>query len=877
MEDIYLSREFIKINKLYRELSLDKDKLQKMVDEGLVHCITTKRGMKYLKKDLDNYIRDLRGFYDSHYALSDFIQIDLDHKLNTKIKNSVEKFFKGLGYEIVVHKGLANNKMNRFLKIEDYNDFNKNYIKYTDFFDIQIKTRDPERLAKYLRANKIKLHKLALQYKYTYLYRRELEKLGPIKSDLFIRKEEVKKRLGLLKAEYINELLWEYGIKELLGNGHRYILTEDAEFLFKEQCRTLNEYKEKYYTSKQVRDLYEGIGRRMPKFIHKLPKVQIPHIARIEDFKGNTFIYEKVLVDAHLEDATASSALSDVIHNLNLSREEVFFKILDIKNVFYQDNYSETFVLWLTHSKRKFALMSGDELNTRYNISQLCNVTSFINDISKIKELNLFSAKELKFMVENRTNHVEKVALAIFVREANKMYKEKGLEIIKWDYKVDSVLKKSKEPLYTLAEYFELIDFAANNSYHLKNIAFNYSNNTKNVEVYSSYWFYIILHLNNALRKSDIIKFKKIQFNVLGYLNVKSFEHLASLNITKEQVQFLKKVFQKEYLTHSKNFGVTKLNISETLIESFILAYCGCLLSSVVEKETIINFHNKSRYPSQFIEREFFKDFKIKEFKFKSRKMNATFLSIIDNVMRNYEGIDGVSIAKYARGHFSIETTNRYIQLSEEELNKLSELLFENGNFGYIYKLIESYYFNNEFSNNEQLDMKFFENTFGHLIKVETNLRKIVFLENRMQMSKKYINTLSDEEINRKFKQLSYGLNHIKDVNYQCLFEKCLNHKYDCEICPFAIPNWYVLINIKDRIIENTRLYLHAQKKRSKVGTLKKLYNNLIQDVTKLIEASERLGREIMEYLLECPLDEFLNELSKLPDPNIQKERLEFE
>src|SRR5699024_11539372 len=91
----------------------------------------------------------------------------------------------------------------------------------------------------------------------------------------------------------------------------------------------------------------------------------------------------------------------------------------------------------------------------------------------------------------------------------------------------------------------------------------------------------------------------------------------------------------------------------------------------------------------------FFKSF-TKEFKFKNRKMNRTLLTIMYTLLKKKKHSGAaLKIAQRLRSHKSEESTNMYIKIPDEDINKLSINIFNRVIFGYIPKILSEIVYGN--------------------------------------------------------------------------------------------------------------------------------------------------------------------------------------
>ena len=201
-----------------------------------------------------------------------------------------------------------------------------------------------------------------------------------------------------------------------------------------------------------------------------------------------------------------------------------------------------------------------------------------------------------------------------------------------------------------------------------------------------SSWLYVLLHLNNAWRHSDVITFRQVN---LSGTQITDLNWMLENEISDEDVDYIiKQVYRAEFMiskTQVKNYFFC----SEELKKPFATAIAICQLRNNALsplRESIIDFGNKKQNFSDARSRHYFELYDNEEFYFSSRKMNRSLLSYIYVLLSKMQkGTAGLKTIQKMRGHVEKETTYIYVDIPEEELNFLSRQLFTRGSFGFIY------------------------------------------------------------------------------------------------------------------------------------------------------------------------------------------------
>src|SRR5699024_904811 len=125
---------------------------------------------------------------------------------------------------------------------------------------------------------------------------------------------------------------------------------------------------------------------------------------------------------------------------------------------------------------------------------------------------------------------------------------------------------------------------------------------------------------------------------------------------------------------HAKNRKRRHFFCSEELVYPLTNAIAICELRIQVistEESFLIDFYSSDISMLSSTHNVFFKYFKA-NIKFSSPKMNRTFISYMNDVIKKKTGRNPLEISKHIRNHSNFETTNVYIDIPQNHLDYIS-------------------------------------------------------------------------------------------------------------------------------------------------------------------------------------------------------------
>ncbi|RID83276.1 hypothetical protein [Mesobacillus zeae] len=486
-----------------------------------------------------------------------------------------------------------------------------------------------------------------------------------------------------------------------------------------------------------------------------------------------------------------------------------FNELLKIYNIKFHEKSSVTQQYWFDYCTDSIQYNNKAKETVPYFVNALVKCTKLLSEFISDSELYLKSSNEINFCLLN--SNIPITHRNIILPFINKHYHQLIQDNIKGAFKI-SKIKNSSNTTRTVNQDMDIYDYTTFkqvysyvNKLNHKAPAINDGllrinfPTLKQSNEYAYSWLYILLHLNNAWRHRDICNIKMIN---ISFLNINSLEKFINRDLTNDEVnKIINLLLAKEYIV-SKTKAINNFFISDDIKVAVANAYVICHLINqhcYPTLDNIIYFNNKQNNFLDTHTNSFFKDFP-KEFKFKNRKMNRTLLTIMYTLLKTEKHSGAaLNITQRLRSHKSVESTNVYINIPDEDINNLSINLFNRGVFGYIPKMLSEIVFGSTSDLTiETNNIKKLQSVFKDIYNIESTAG---FLNSVLKQKKSIIelfiykgSKVAFETLNKLQKNFLPG----KDENFQCIVseEGCLNTGLDCKNCVYSVPNFYATANI---------------------------------------------------------------------------------
>ncbi|RST76211.1 hypothetical protein D4T97_005375 [Siminovitchia acidinfaciens] len=867
---------------IFSKLVKSNETLYKLCLENSINHFKNHEKVLYVDyHSLSSFYRKHQNLSNNYYTLTEIRKLFGMHKSSlTNLKSTFVanlfimcekldiKYFK-TGQQLLGDK--------TYFKKEHINDFLINYISNKEVVNqYNITFHQLNFLINHHNIDQIDLHKRLRLYKQKdiiEMFNKDETWLFLGKKDKFYSLKQTFKLLQISDSELIT-------IRKETKLSFYYF--HNTTYYYKEEIINLLKLKQ-YITENYVPSslVFETLGEHYFRYFKNRKKP-----TGIERYAFNTdsptfLLFPKSEYEKLLKQKQHQELLDSISYNDPLS---AYYELLKINNIKFHEKSPITQRYWFDYCTDSILYNNKAKETISYFINSIVKCTKLLSEFIADSELHLKSSNEINFGLLNSyipINHRN-----IMIPFINKLYYLLIKDNIKSSFQVNKI-KNSLNNTRTLNQDMSIYDYItfkqvysyANNLNH-RETAINdglhriNSPSTKQSNEYAYSWLYILLHLNNAWRHRDICNIKMIN---ISFLNINSLAEFFNKDLTNDEVnKIINLLLTKEYIV-SKTKSTNNFFISDDIKVAVANAYVICHLINqhcYPTLENIINFNNKQNNFLDNHNNSFFKEFP-KEFKFKNRKMNRTLLTIMYTLLKKEKHSGAaLNIAQRLRSHRNKESTNKYIKIPDEDINKLSINLFNRGIFGYIPKILSEIFFGStndlpkETNNILRLKSVFkdvynIEATAGFLNSVIKQKESIIQLFIN-QGSKKAFETL-----NKLQKNFLPG----KDENFQCIVSEkgCINTGLDCKNCVYSVPNFYATANIVSSVtitLEQFKNYFSNTN--LEIEKIKQV-NLLFMELDILDDAVNKFGEDVVLGFFEGSKQGYLKLLDLLSDIDSEK------
>lgn len=538
---------------------------------------------------------------------------------------------------------------------------------------------------------------------------------------------------------------------------------------------------------------------------------------------------------------------------------------LDLNKEFYN--------IWDEFIRNRLMSENGSQRTIEGNILKyikICYTIYFIIEEKKVQLVRQLTTNDINEFLDGRIPVTYCSILLGFFRYAANLYNSR-LEKVSYRVKGLRIPKRTSQSssdiipqIYNFEDYSRIFDFCNNYQKHIKKAVNEIQQ--YGTCIYASTWFYVMSHLNNTWRSSDFTYFPNINIEKVIVRNIKQegYSWFLNNNLPKSEALIIALGLQNHPKVISKTKKYTVFMCSDELLITYTTVYM--LLSYFTEflsydREFVCHFNNQYNCLNEIFLNDFFNGLKISNFKFKSRKMNKTLLTMIDFLEEFYIGNDYDQMRREAmllRSHVNPESTIQYIKKYKEVFERLTNMLCARGEFGYVYEYLVNVSSKKEVPANieEKTDkIREIRNYIPDVVDVESIFSFMNFTKKEKNGFMQYINSLSLNELQQKMTELYLRKNPSKmSSKLPCFHNKCpkFNSKKEseCASCILHIPTVYSLVTIcrslNDDIQEYSVLvkeYMHGNIK------INKLMRNIMKKSVDVITAKNIFGDEVLEEI----------------------------
>lgn len=671
--------------------------------------------------------------------------------------------------------------------------------------------------------------------------------------------DENKENFRILKLEY--------------GNINYYLL-EDCSNLLKKLYEEQNNLLSLNYT-------YAEAIAKVPITVLNTnkEKFQIPPHLRFGSLKKLKTIYPKKVIDNYLKSLKVSNLIKQYKNGLECTTlpDKIFLKTVKELDLHFPNLVKDTETEWHNFVSKKLLSSNGNIRTIKKLFVRFIKITELLQSTLISKEIMDMTSNEINFVfLNNKVPSTYKEILYNFfkhllLRFSNCKYLVSGLNNPYVEKNERLVNSKHNKQIYSTNEFLTLLDYVKDIKFHKDNAISEYK--AKPIDGakgnYESIWLYVMLHLNNGWRSNDFIeKIPRIPLSI-PVQDYKSFEnHNLTLEEATKIIWELTSNLMNVY--HNKNGKKAFFFISEDMIVPVANAIVLCELKAQLinsKRNNLIDLGNSNELTAS-MHNKFFKTFPINNFKFKSLMANSTFITFVNSILKQKTNRNPLEITKFIRNHDSLDTTNRYVHVNEEHLNKISKQLFDKGYFGYTYDYLKQIVIgesqNNSMENNEK---NLLATVFGDIYKIENFSIMLNAIEEQKKPLYKFVKSLSEEQQREVLDLINMNQLPAKESFWQCILGDCLYLDRKCNSCPFAIPHFYVLTKTVYNL-NNLIPKLEQIKSISYKGERVRLANLLYKNLSLISTAKKQFGENVLSSFLGKDYSDFLNNIRSLDSIN---------
>lgn len=434
-------------------------------------------------------------------------------------------------------------------------------------------------------------------------------------------------------------------------------------------------------------------------------------------------------------------------------------------------------------------------------------------------------------------------------------------------------VERQEKSIYQFEDYKKIYNYSKDISLHktraIKDAINEISGTVESIKYYSSSWLYVLLHLNNCWRHSDVIMFPQVN---LSGTKIKNLNWLLENELDCEEVNYIiKQIYRKEIIiskTNVKNHFFCSEEIKKPLATA--IAICQLRINALYPlRSSIIDFGNKKQNFSNTRHDSYFYYLEDKEIQFHSRKMNRTLLTYIYTVLNETKKGDlALNTVQKMRGHTEQETTNIYVDIPKSEVNHLTKQLFDRGSFGFIYDIFLNVLQGEELNREKRTkEIKFIKKHFGNTNNIEQISGFLNVIQNdRKSIIDRFISMGLDETL-EFVNKIEKNQLPSKEDNIQCIVSEsgCVKkgQGVSCLDCAYSIPNYYSLSSLGSSLQKRLDDYISSQEKRKTYYEQRKKARLFYIQLDLFARAIEIFGMDIYDFI-KYSRDEFKEKLGKI-------------
>ncbi|MCY9694546.1 hypothetical protein [Paenibacillus alginolyticus] len=618
-----------------------------------------------------------------------------------------------------------------------------------------------------------------------------------------------------------------FNMSEGYGHGKKYIPETEVNRIKLE----IENYRNLYYTTSEVLDIL-GVASISEHICKQINYIPCPYIAR--SFAGGSrLLFEKESVHEYHE-KTKYHRLNEKLNQVN-GAELVFSTPTDylkyhISEYSCEPCHAKTKILVMQFAAKKLTLSKASPSTKEAMAKELIIFVHTLFDLMPKKEIFQLTTNEFKVLMQSDSRFSIKKNMYEFVKHTKNTHLCK-IELKEIE-KPKEIRRDNQKELYDFEQFISLYKYATDIALHRVNAIASAR--------YASTWLYVLMHLSNAWRHSDVMATPPIFPEAIGINNMNWF---LNNQLTLPQGQtIINQLFNFELII-SKTGMKRHFFCNKDLVLPISTAMVICeFYRRKTNREYLIDFDSKNnRVPESALAKFFEQDesFYNGQLKFSSLKMNRSLMTHLfySIQLREGKGNSAFELVQKLRNHVT-DITKEYILNDEEKLSEVSKNLFDRGEFGYIFDQLLDVLDVDKPSRSLQertnAIVKLKQRFLPHQVESFSDFLDTMELDKKTIIMQ--IHQFTKEEAFEYIRKIYLGGLPSKMEHIQCFSHpKCHrpSAEYKCNSCPYAIPNIYALTALSNDIRYRVEKY-HSM---SKTGAKQREYVLLQRSMDLLLQA----------------------------------------
>lgn len=763
-------------------LGISQSKVHKMVTDAAYDTIIIGKSLYVLKSSIENHLKEFKVFSDTHYTLEEASKLIKNRYVYRNIVDIPLKF--KLGKFTKKNRACLKSTVDKLYSLGDEYRFIDEDRLLNEYYDY-------DTVAKLLQISKYRIREILGNLN-----------INPIadRQTLLYKKVEIDK----LKEEQDNFMKNYFTYNEALSEADNHVSwVNDSGLCIKiDPIYQVNRFT-KVYNAYPKKEFLEYVEKKR----------------QLEDFAENFYSNDITLefrnkLEQYPKDYESLSAKYPITTKLILSHWDGRLKSCNrsIKN-------KNTLVRQSVRTVYKVYDMIEE-----YDVKEvyLLKTSQILEFLLKIKE-KIYKEDIVDFLeyvygiITFKLNHEKNMNKKIF--DIGKIISK----IKAKNYTGETLLEAD---IYEVDTFVELLYYCQDIELHVKNSLEDIRINSK--PRYVSLWLTVSINSNNGWRIEDISNFPKIEIkDLLDAFEIFDLNWFEDNTLSLEQsLLILQRLYNHEYIIN-KTKEYNGFYISEDLAPAVATAYS--ILTIYINSETIVESNEKDNsslesyimrfftnfnFPLNYLFDDFFRNFKVKNFKYGSNKLTSTLATLLEAVKiedqelsKTVDNADMLmKIRSNIRGHKRVMSTLHYLNQNPEKLDSITRNLFRRGEFGYIYSTI---------ANELGLDIKkinhpYEDDEVSLLPKITNNVWDIEVasgilnsIDEKRDSVLYKINKMNFKEILECFNDIAKNKLPSREDGVKCFvgYKNCKYKRTDCFICENAIITVYALNTIAKGLV----------------------------------------------------------------------------